>query len=140
MTEKSKNLNTILLVDDDAIVNFLNKMIIEDLNLNAEVITVVNGKMALDYITSSGDFEHENNPEPDLILLDLNMPLMNGWEFLEEYAKLKESKKEKHNIFILSSSINPKDTAKADLNNDVLDYLGKPLSAEVLKNIIDKFF
>ena len=80
-------LNCILLVDDDEPTNFLNQMVIEELDIAEQIRVAQNGQEALTYLKKTG-IGDENFPLPDLILLDINMPAMNGWEFLERYRKL----------------------------------------------------
>lgn len=139
--KKIKGLKCILLIDDEEINNFLNISIIKRLGIDTHVEVAINGKLGLDYLTSSGDYaNNEFYPQPGLILLDINMPLMNGWEFLEEYEKLNENQKGKHVIAMLSSSINPDDVNKANSKDDLIGFINKPLTVEKLKDIISKFY
>ncbi len=92
--KKLKGLNCILLVDDDDVSNYLNKLLIEKSGIDVDVEVALNGLTALEYLTSTGQFNgNAVFPRPELILLDINMPRMNGWEFLDEYEKLDDDKK-----------------------------------------------
>lgn len=139
--QKVKGLNCILLIDDDEINNFLNVKLIKRLDIASHIEIAVNGKMGLDYLTCSGKYIHnECFPQPGLILLDINMPLMNGWEFLEEYDKLNENQKGQHVLAMLSSSDNPDDINRAKSNDKIVGFINKPLTIEKLKEIIQKYF
>lgn len=88
----TKKVKCILLIDDDEPTNFLHKIVISDSGRAEKVVEVQSGFEALDYLEKMEDGKY---PQPDLIFLDINMPAMNGWEFLEEYDKLDEGKKVK---------------------------------------------
>ena len=92
-----KKLNCVLLIDDDKGTNFINQMIIKKSGITDNIQTVLNGKEAIDFITNKGKFEKEDQvfPQPMLTLLDINMPVMDGWEFLEAYHNLEEHQKGK---------------------------------------------
>lgn len=127
-------LNTILLVDDNEMTNFMHRVIIEKIGCTDKISIVENGEEALAYLTNP------QNATPDLIFLDINMPVMNGWEFLEEYQDLDDSKKAKIVLFMLTTSMNPSDKQKADSNGEVRGYINKPLSSSKIKTIIEEYF
>lgn len=126
---KKKN---IILIDDDHTTNTLNKLIIEQSALVDDVIMFSDPEEALAYFSSS------NDDGQFLIFLDINMPVMDGWEFIDEYAKLgvdSESKK----IVMLTSSIDPSDMMKAEEMQPVADFKSKPLSVEMLTLLVQKY-
>lgn len=125
-------INCILLVDDDEATNFIHKRIIQKSGIDVSIQTVENGKEAIDFLTSSGNFEGKEYPKPGLIFLDINMPVMNGWEFLEVYEKLPEEQKAKILVAMLTTSLNPDDKSKADSNQYINGFVNKPLSKEVI--------
>lgn len=133
-----KKLNCILLVDDDEPTNFLNKMILEDVNCAETVEVAESGQSALRYLENAS--ENGNPSSPDLIFLDINMPAMNGWEFLEQYSHLDQSRKANVVIVMLTTSLNPDDRAKAGKIPDVSGFETKPLTPEKLQSIIKKYF
>jgi CheY-like chemotaxis protein len=138
----TKKLNCVLLIDDDKAANFINQMIIRKANITDSIQTVLNGKEAIDFITNSGKFENSEDvfPKPMLILLDINMPVMDGWEFLEEYHQLEEHKKGNIIIIMLTTSLNPDDKSRAENISDVSGYKNKPLKLEMIKDIMRKHF
>lgn len=137
-----KKLNSVLLVDDDMATNFISKMLIKKAGITEHIETVLNGQQALDYLTNSGKYERSDNifPKPMLILLDINMPVMDGWEFAEAFSKLEENQKENITIVMLTSSFNPDDKTKASNLSVISGFQNKPLSAEGLLSIMDTFF
>src|SRR5215831_9893611 len=102
-----KKLSCILLIDDDEPTNFLNKLTITENGYADYVQVVPGGQEALDYLTNSGPFNttEDDFPRPELIFLDINMPSMDGWEFLEHYKKLKQSEIEKIIMVMLTTSL-----------------------------------
>ncbi|MGQ7946175.1 response regulator [Flavobacterium sp. WC2509] len=131
-------LNSILLVDDDIATNFINKKIIQKANIAEYIQVALNGKEALEYLCNLGNFESDDNksPQPQLILLDINMPVMDGWEFIEAYRNLNIANKENIIIVMLSSSFNPADKAKAESIPEISEFRQKPMSKEALLKII----
>ncbi|NCT09302.1 MAG: response regulator [Flavobacteriia bacterium] len=126
---------TFILIDDDAISNMLSEIIIEDEFPDAQIISFTDPKQGIQFFES--EFS-ESSINKTFLFLDINMPLMSGWEFLES---LKEKKIEmKNNVFIymLSSSVNLDDVKKAKLNPNVVDFLEKPLIDEFLKQLSEK--
>lgn len=132
-----KQLNSILLIDDDEATNFINEMVIKEADCTNKIITVETGTEALEFLLSKTDGKH---PQPDLIFLDINMPQMNGWEFLEEYKKLKEHQKGKITIVMLTTSLNPDDEKRAEKIKDIDDFKNKPLTLDTFIEILKKHF
>jgi CheY-like chemotaxis protein len=124
--------NTVLLIDDNEIDNFINERMIISNDFAENIIVKTSSSSALDYL------KDRKNPIPDIIFLDLNMPIMDGFAFLSAYDKLTEGYpelKQKAKIIVLSSSINPEDIDRASVNPYVYKYLNKPLSADYLAAI-----
>ena len=116
----------ILLIDDDPIVNFIHSKVIQSQFPKSEVLGFNNGLTALEYIK-------EHRQHSYLIFLDLNMPVMNGWDFLKAVSA--EEDELALQIHVLTSSINPQDKIRAQQNKLVCSYLSKPLKAEDLNNL-----
>lgn len=123
-------LETILCVDDDAITLMLCKMVISKASFSNEVVTAKNGEDALKYIDTL-KFNNTINT-PKLIFLDLNMPVMDGWEFLDAFSTAAYSQYHNTKIVILSSTIDPEDLKKSKKYPMVIDFLSKPISKEML--------
>ena len=134
-----KFINCILLIDDDEPTNFFTNLVIDEVGCTRQVKTVQSGQEALEYLikSESGD---ENFPRPDIIFLDINMPAMNGWEFLEEYKQVKKSQEEHVIIVMLTTSLFPEDMAKANELPEISGFENKPLTAENFEKIIRKHF
>ncbi len=127
---------TICLIDDDDVYQFVMKKIIEGLSMNAikKILSFSDGEEAIDFIT----FNLSNHTElPNVILLDINMPVMDGWQFMEEYVRLKPRIGKKITIYMVSSSKNDDDMDRAKKINEISDYLVKPVTPDELKMIID---
>jgi CheY-like chemotaxis protein len=122
----------VLLVDDDRIFNLLSSKVLEQMGIVNEIHIAVNGKEAIDLIN---DYFQGSKTLPDIILLDLNMPIMDGFGFIEAFQKLKLSGKEGVKIVIVTSSQNPKDVERARAMG-VFDYLTKPITQEALLKAI----
>lgn len=129
-----KKLNSILLIDDDPDDNYFHQIIINKMNIVNQIDIVINGIEAIAYL------KNENINPPDLIFLDLNMPKMNGWEFLEQYKNLSISQKAKVLIVILTTSANPDDIKRAKEIEEVTGFETKPLTKELLTEILKQHF
>jgi CheY-like chemotaxis protein len=136
-----KTINCILLIDDNPADNEFHTIKIKKAQVCNHIKIAIDGPKALDYLIKSGQEEQsETFPKPDLIFLDINMPGMNGFEFLEEYKKLDDKLKSKAVIVMLSTSLNPDDQKKAAENTDVKEFQNKPLDVKILQDTIDKYF
>jgi CheY-like chemotaxis protein len=131
-----KPLINIALVDDDEIFVFLTTKIIAATNLVDQITVFKNGLRALNFMKETAD-----KPKllPEIILLDLSMPVMDGWQFLEEYVKLNPKIEKKIIIYIYTSSISPDDVARAKAISAVSDYIIKPITTEKLINIVKMY-
>jgi len=121
----------VLLVEDDPITIMVCERIIKMTFFAEKVTSCLNGKIALDYLLSI----HENETLPKIIFLDINMPVMNGWDFLLQLEKEKAHFKEFPDIYLLSSTVDPEDYTKAKNFLLVKDFISKPLSKEALEKI-----
>lgn len=133
-----KKLNCVLLVDDDEGTNFINRFVIEKAGISERIVTVYNGKEAIEYLTNSGKYQDNGPdfPQPTLILLDINMPVMDGWEFLDAYHNLDENQKGKIVIVMLTTSFNPDDRERAEHDPEISGFRNKPLTKAMLDEII----
>jgi CheY-like chemotaxis protein len=126
-----RKLNCILLIDDDEDDNFFHHIAIKEADVPEKVVIAESGFKALELLKA-------NLVSPDLIFLDINMPKMNGWEFLEEYKILTGGKMEAK-IIMLSTSVNPQDKERSRDCMQVLDFKTKPLSPQMLLEIRSYF-
>ena len=138
---KVKELNCILLIDDDKYTNYIHNKVITNANVNIPVYQTRSGQEALEFLTCTGRYsENATYPQPGIIFLDINMPGMNGWEFMEYYHKLAENQKARIVIAMLTSSINVHDKMHAEKNENISCFLQKPLTKEMLIQTIDENF
>lgn len=128
-------LNKILCVDDDPITLMLCKKVIAKANFSEEIESAKDGVEALKFFDSLTENGSKSETYPELIFLDLNMPIMDGWEFLDEFSKNLTQSFPKTKIIVLSSSIDPKDINKSKSYPMVLDFLPKPITVEMLNNL-----
>jgi CheY-like chemotaxis protein len=133
----NKYLRCIMLVDDNLDDNFFHEREIKKTNLATIVVAKNTGLEALEYLKSKKDITHV---QPDLIFLDINMPGMNGWEFLKEYNRLDKKLQSQVIIIMLTTSDNPDDETRSKTWNFVSAYITKPLTKEIMEDIIKKYF
>ncbi len=128
-----KKINLVYIVDDDAIHQLLVKKHLDNTEMIHEYLVFKNGKLAFEDLKS----RLENNTQiPEIIFLDLQMPVWDGWQFLDEFVKLDVSKNIE--IFIVTSSVFENDFKKAEMYNLQDQYLIKPINTEKLKDCIQK--
>jgi CheY-like chemotaxis protein len=113
----------IYLVDDDPIQNLLTSQLIQNSGIEKEYQIFNNGQEVVEELDKGG--------KPTIILLDINMPIMDGWEFLELYSK----KEKQADVYMLTSSSNGDDLAKADEFECIKGYFTKPINADTIKSI-----
>lgn len=139
--KRYKGLDCILLVDDDKATNYFHNLVITYAQVDTHVQIATNAQQALDFLKSEGEFaHHEDFPQPGLILLDINMPGMSGWDFMDAYRFLPEFQKGKMVIAMLTTSLNPDDEKKAKANHEIVKLLHKPLTEAKLIDLIQEGF
>jgi len=132
-----KKLKEILLIDDNPADNFIHRDLIETMDITETINEAHNGEAAVDYLRAA-----KADPDrlmPDLIFLDINMPLMNGWEFLDQ---VREEALLEHSIIVmmLTTSLNPDHRASAERSPELDGFLGKPLTRETVIDILTTHF
>jgi CheY-like chemotaxis protein len=124
---------SILLVDDDEINNFISIKLIKKAIEHTAISACLNGRFAIEELVEIQ--KHDPSLLPDFILLDINMPIMNGWEFLDEYKRLNLDPLGKSKIYIISSSVFSNDINKARSYPLVKNFISKPLSVDKIKEM-----
>lgn len=128
-----KKFEDICIIDDDAIAVFGLKRSMQSIGISTDISVFENGHDAIE------NFHQQIKSElslPSLLFIDLNMPVMDGWDFLEAFAKIHPEEKEMPTIFIMTSSVDAKDVEKAKAYNLEGHYLIKPVTSDVLKRIL----
>jgi len=133
----TRKLTCIMLVDDNDDDNYFHERAIKQLSLKATVITKNTGQEGLTYLKLQ---KYNNDPQPDLIFLDINMPGMNGWEFLQEYNQLDKGLQSQAIIIMLTTSQDSKDIEMASSWNFVSDFITKPLTKAKMNAVANKYF
>ena len=137
-----KKLSCVLLIDDDEPTNYYNSLIIEETGCADHVQVAQSGQKALEYLTN-GEHDPGNGtgfPCPDLIFLDINMPAMNGWEFLDKYKELKKEVKGNTVLVMLTTSLFSEDALKALKIPEISGFESKPITPEIVDKILKKYF
>lgn len=126
---------TICIIDDDELYKLLLKKTINNLKGKTEVISYANGQEAI-----HGLLENKSNPSklPDTILLDINMPVMDGWEFMEEYLSIQKEFSKSMVIYIASSSIAHQDIEKSKTYKEISGYLIKPIVKSTVASLLNE--
>ena len=125
----------VAVVDDDDVYQFTASRTLKAAKLTDQILQFLNGQEALKFL-----HHHANNPSrlPDVIFLDINMPVTDGWMFLDEFRKLKEDFSKKMLIYMVSSSIDPRDLSRARSNPEVSDYVEKPISLKKFSELLQR--
>lgn len=127
--------STVMLIDDSEIDNFINQKMIEGCNIAERIYIHTSSKSALEFLKNL-----ERTPDcpphliPQIIFLDINMPIMDGFQFLDEFDKLSEIFK-KVKVVMLTTSINPFDIERSTQNKYIVKYINKPLTQEILSSL-----
>ncbi len=130
---ETNKINCILLVDDDNITNYINQRLLKKLQLSENIVTANNGDEALKFIQTY--CKENNNCGPELIFMDVNMPGMKGFDFLDEFKKIEISNRERIRIVVVSASSDGPDKGKTELLE--LPFLTKPLTIDSIKEVLE---
>ena len=128
-----KKFNLICIIDDDAIYVYGLTKLIGRMQFSEKLIMFSNGKYALQFLVENVE---QTDRLPDIILLDVNMPIMDGWEFLDEFIHIKPRFGKKIVVYIITSSIAEQDYKKAKKISVVSDFIVKPVTADQLQKIL----
>lgn len=137
-----KKLKCVLLVEDNEFTNIYNQKLIVNLNIAENIYVTESAEDALDFIGRKGKYSSTQikYADPDIIFLDINMPGLNGWEFIEEYKKLNVKSNHPAQIVMLTTSPNPDDEQKAKQINEVIAFKRKPLAQNIIVDILKEHF
>ena len=130
-----KKFRTVMLIDDNEIDNLINQKMIEAASITENIYTHTGAKSAIEFLKNMERLDVADKVLPDVIFLDIDMPLMDGFQFLEEFEKLDNAAKKKCSIIMLTSSINPQDFNRSKKYANVKLYLNKPLSHESIMKL-----
>lgn len=119
------------IIDDDAIYTFTIKRLLEKNQLAKKIDVFNNGRDALERLHT---IHEDESKYPDIILLDINMPVLDGWQFMDEFVHILNKSEIK--LYMVSSSIDPRDMEKSKLYNDIDDFIVKPVTVQSLKSIM----
>lgn len=125
--------NKVLVVNDNDILLFTAKKMLTKANCTKDIVTAINGQIAIDYLQSITTQQSETFPE--LIILDLHMPVVDGWEFMEQYDALFANTQPQTKIVILSASINPEDMEQIQQYSFVLGDIINGINLSIIENI-----
>jgi len=132
-------IQSLCVIDDDVIYQFAVKLTIKQLGLAEQVLTFSNGELAQKYFVENAE---NKSVLPDVLLLDINMPVMDGWDFLIWFSENKKTISKNIPIFMVSSSIDWRDIERAKSFEEVIDYVSKPLTDgsffEIMEKLNDK--
>jgi CheY-like chemotaxis protein len=138
MIEEEIKTQNVLFIDDDSITNYVHEYLItEQINYKGNYHFCINGLEAIEYLKELAINNEVESNFPDIIFLDINMPELNGFGFIEEFKKFPLNLVENTKIYILTSSLNESDKVKASKYKEVNGYLLKPIDATILKCIIE---
>ncbi len=133
-----KKLKRILLIDDSSADNFIHQRYIEKANVTESIVIKQNGEEALEYLKTV--LTDNQFPQPELIFLDINMPVMDGWEFLEKYQELMAEQKARIILTMLTTSTASRDRERARQYPHLTEFIEKPLTDKILLAIVRQYF
>jgi len=137
MSTKTRKFKSVMLVDDNEIDNLINQKMLEASDITDSIMSYTGAKGALEFLKNIEKVPAmRDSAMPDIIFLDIDMPLMDGFQFLEEFDKLSKEITESINIVMLTSSLNPQDLSKAKKSAHVKKYINKPLTQDALEKLV----
>lgn len=131
-----KKVNSIAIIDDDDICIFTTKKIIQAKQIADTTIVFKNGEEAYEYFENN---VNNNSLLPEIILIDLNMPAMDGWDFITNYNNIQPQIQKKIDVYIQTSSVDPDDIKKYKSTPGILEFIVKPLTVEKLVSIVNAY-
>jgi len=131
----SRKYRAVMLIDDNEIDNLINQKMIEAASITDNIYTHIGAKSAIEFLKNMEKMDVAEKVLPDVIFLDIDMPLMDGFQFLDEFENLSALTRKKSRIVMLTSSINPQDFNRSKKYNNVKMYLNKPLSHDSILKI-----
>lgn len=133
----SNRIDKVLIIDDDEISNFITESILEQSKRVKEVNVVMSSDEGIKYLKKLASKGSKHLP--NLILLDIKMPVKSGWDFLNEYKRLEDINHSDIVIVMLSSSVYPDDVHKANTFEEVAGYLSKPITLDKVEEVVEKY-
>jgi len=124
----------VCLIDDDKVYQYTAKMILETTGLTNDIKTFFNGKEAIDFLSDPDN--QQVDIIPDVIFLDINMPIMNGWNFLQSFDEIRKNLPKKVIIYVVSSSVDESDIHRSKNFVSVTDYIIKPINREKYRQLL----
>ena len=132
---QAKKYRSVMLIDDNEIDNLINQKMVEAASITQHIYIHTGARSAIEFLRNIEKLDVSDQVLPDVIFLDIDMPLMDGFQFLDEFEKLMTSTKNKCRIVMLTSSINPQDFNRSKKYGNVKNYLNKPLTHESIMGL-----
>ncbi|SDL66561.1 response regulator [Kriegella aquimaris] len=129
-----KKFESTCIIDDDPIFIYGTKRVMKEVGFCNKIMVFNNGQDAIEALT---EMVGQNKELPEIIFVDLNMPIMNGWEFLEDFVKIPNKNRKAVTVYIISSSVDPRDLERVKNYEVVNNYILKPISSKDLEDILN---